>query len=381
MKLILHTSHCKSELSDIYRHALASAVELFIITAYLTEWDTSLKLNADCRKFRVIIGRDFGITKKDACRTLMGWLPPERKSQFMVADGISGFHPKVVFWKASNGRSFAIVGSSNLTRAAFETNYEANIHGLLTSTEYGRAKDWIKRIETQSVIVSEDWLKKYREMPPSHRTGSKPKGRGEPETTPIIAFKLPKPSGMSKIIAERRKQLSAYNKKKKYLTGLFRRCAAGKITPRQFYAELPKYWGPVVGDQIQNDTWKIRGKNSDFRALSRSFVAIIDAAEEDRDDVVVKEIDRLGKMKVPTRGSFLSEMLCLMFPDKYPLLNEPVQKYIVHAKFKAPRLASEGVRFLDLAKKLRFSLIQNIDHPARTLAELDAVIWAEYKEE
>jgi HKD family nuclease len=128
MSLILHTPENTGELSDIYHRAMANAVELFIVTAFLTEWDTSLKLNADCRKFRVIIGKDFGITRKAACTALMGWLPPTRKGQFMVADRISGFHPKVVFWKETNGRSFAIVGSSNLTRAAFETNYEANVN-------------------------------------------------------------------------------------------------------------------------------------------------------------------------------------------------------------------------------------------------------------
>lgn len=51
----------------------------------------------------------------------------------------------------------------------------------------------------------------------------------------------------------------------------------------------------------------------------------------------------------------MSEMFCLEFPSEYPVLNEPVQTY------------------------LRASLIQNPDHPAKNLAELDRVFWLEYE--
>jgi hypothetical protein len=105
--------------------------------------------------------------------------------------------------------------------------------------------------------------------------------------------------------------------------------------------------------------------NSDFQDLSRSFVTIIDASDEDRDDVVVEESDKLCENDVPARKAFLSEMLCLRFPNDYPLLNKPVHQYLRDVQFKAPHGASEGVRFLDLAKKLRFSLLQNQDRPAK----------------
>jgi hypothetical protein len=186
---------------------------------------------------------------------------------------------------------------------------------------------------------------------------------------------------MAKLIADRRKHLATYKKNKKSLTSLFRRCFAGEISSDQFYADLPKYWSFEVGDRLQGKGFEILGMHSNFRDLSRSFVTIIDAADEDRDDVVVEEIDRLSEAGVPTRGAFLSEMLCLMFPDGYPLLNKPVKKYLRAVNFKAPRRASEGVRFLDLAKKLRFSLLQNRHHPAKNLAELDAVIWLEYQDQ
>jgi HKD family nuclease len=157
MRLLLHPQS-KGELHRHYRRAFRNAVELFIVTAYLTDWDESLKLSRNCRRFRVIIGRDFGITRKAACEAVMRWLPPERKGQFMVADQIGGFHPKAVFWKEASGKCFAIVGSSNLTRAAFATNYEANIFCEISADDYRDGKKWVKQIEAQSLIVAEAWL-------------------------------------------------------------------------------------------------------------------------------------------------------------------------------------------------------------------------------
>jgi HKD family nuclease len=180
MKLILHTPDNEGSLSRRYQQAFSQAVELFIVTAFLTDWDDELELNPHCRGFRIIIGRDFGITRKAACRKVIGWLPENRKFQFQVADGIDGFfHPKAVFWKEANGGYFAIIGSSNLTRAAFKTNYEANVYGSVSPDDYAAAKEWIRRIEASSVVVTEGWLANYVEgsrvpgSPPRPNPGSR----------------------------------------------------------------------------------------------------------------------------------------------------------------------------------------------------------------
>lgn len=382
MKLMLHRPDEEGQLSEYYQRAFESAVELFIVTAFLTVWDTSLKLNANCRSFRIITGRDFGITTKAACKQVMDWLPSRRKAQFMVADRIEGFHPKAVFWRESNGQSFAIVGSSNLTRAAFESNYEANVYFRLSEDQYLMAKKWVKSIETQSVVASEDWLSNYREAPRG-RGRNTPNISGSNATTPVtslVSFSLPHPRGMRRLIAERRDHLTAYQNHRDGLMRLFRQCAEGRISSAQFYDRLPTHWGQEIGDRLQGRGWEMRGKDSDFKVLSQSFVKIIDAAGEDRDDVVVEEIDRLADAAVPSRRAFLSEMLCLRFPADYPVVNKPVAKYLRDVKFRAPRGASEGVRYVHLAKTLRFSLLQNPTYPAQNLAELDAIIWKEYGE-
>jgi hypothetical protein len=118
--------------------------------------------------------------------------------------------------------------------------------------------------------------------------------------------------------------------------------------------------------------------HSDFQTLAESVVKIINADADDRDDVVVEEIDSLAKAEVPTRRAFLSEMLCLNFPDKYPLINNPVHKYLSHIKFRASQGSSEGARYIHCAKTLRVALLRNPRYPAKNLAELDLAIWGQY---
>jgi len=374
MTLLLHTPDAENELSQYYRQAFNNAVELFIVTAYLTEWDGWPELNADCLSFRIIIGRDFGITRKAACRQVMRWLPANRRAQFMVADGIDGFHPKAVFWKEADGNCFAIVGSSNLTRAAFQTNHEANTFSKISRADFTIAKRWIREIEKLSVVVSEDWLERYNEAvrPNRHIIN------GQQIANAIAEFTLPRPPDMDQYIDNRRMQLAVFMENRDGLIRLFRRCALREISSNTLYNQLPQYWSYEVGDRLQGAGWERRGAGSNFRLLSKSFVRIYDAVDEDRDDIVIEEIDRLAELGIPTRKAFLSEMLCLNFPDQYPVLNAPVWEYIRHVKLRAPRGASEGVRYIDLARKLRFSILQNPDHPAKNLAELDTIIWLEF---
>jgi HKD family nuclease len=256
MRLILHTPESEGELRNVYREAFENAVELFIVTAFLTAWDSDLELNPRCRRFRVIVGKDFGITKKDACVTLMRWLPKNRRHEFMVADRITGFHPKAMFWKDSKNATYAIIGSSNLTPAAFETNYESNMYCVISKEEYTHAKEWINGIERQSLVVSEDWLAKYKEMPSSSGGGSQRRAKAEPDMHPLVAFDLPRPHGMNKLIRDRRQHLASFEENREFLIDLFRRCDNAEIDSEEFYDELPDYWSFQVGDRLQGSGWE-----------------------------------------------------------------------------------------------------------------------------
>jgi hypothetical protein len=254
----------------------------------------------------------------------------------------------------------------------------SNVAATDRQADYVKGKKWVKNIEKQSVVVSEDWLRKYKETPFKKPLRANGPNKGDQEPTPVVALNLPIPSGMEERIAKRRVQLKVYKKKQAGLMRLFRRCASNEMTSEQFYNELPKYWSAKANDRLQARGYERKGRDSDFQALSQSFLRILDSADEDRDDIVSSEIDWLREQKVPTRGAFLSEMLCLRFPEVYPVLNQPVQDYLKAVKFNGPRVASEGARFIDLAKKLRASLLQNPGHPAKNLAELDMVIWLAY---
>jgi hypothetical protein len=74
-------------------------------------------------------------------------------------------------------------------------------------------------------------------------------------------------------------------------------------------------------------------------------------------------------------------MLCLRFPNLYPVLNNPVWDFLKDIGFKAPRGATEGERYVDLALKLRAALRGNPGYPAKDIAELDTIIWATYGSE
>lgn len=374
MDIFLHTSDQRSALDAHYRIAFDSAVELYVVSAYLTEWRPSFKLSAACKRFRMIVGKDFGITRKSACKEVLKWLPATRKSDFLVADQISGFHPKAAFWRNADGQTFMLIGSSNLSRAAFDGNVEANVAAPITVQAFEDAKAWIDWIEERSAPVSEDWLNQYVE---AERKPGGSAGRGGTEPgSPVVAFKLPRPDGMADLLRARRAQLAAYEKRRPGLIKLFKQCATAKISSQKFFDDLPNHWRMDLGNRLQGRGWERAGKRADFQALAIVFIAIMDASKSDRDDVVRIELDRLNKLGNPARKAFLSEMLCLRFPDEYPVLNRPVKEFLSENRFTAPRGASEGARYIDLAKKLRLALRANPKYPAKNLAELDHLIWA-----
>lgn len=375
MNLILLPDSGDKSLERHYNDALQKAIELYIVSAYLTEWDAPVALNEDCQEFRFIVGKDFGITRKAACRNVMHWLPKHHDGRFRVAVDIDGLHPKAMFWREANGSLHALVGSSNLTRAAFSSNYEANVYFQPSEAQFADARTWIERMEPLSVAVSDDWLNIYREAPRGGPTG--PNGKSSAEEL-LDALKLPRIAGAAQIVCNRREQLASYLTHREGLMRIFEKCADGRMTNQEFYDTLPEHWSFDNNDRLQGAGWERQGKGSDFKELCQSFLKIVNTAATKRDAVVATEIDRLSELDVRSRGAFLSEMLCLRFPELYPVKNHPVQEFLKDIKFKGPRGASEGVAYVDLAQRLRMTLRANPDHPAKNIAELDAVLWLKY---
>lgn len=369
LNLFLHPIGSSQGIAEQYRRAFAEAEELYVLSAYLRTWNTKLKINKRCRSFAFIVGSDFGITRKQACRDVLKWLPADLKPFFLVADAISGFHPKALFWKNGRGEHYSIIGSSNLSNAGWNTNYEANVFNKLSAREFKSVKEWIARIQNLSVAVP-DWIDAYKEAP-SGRNGK----RGTRGTTmlPLASIPLPTFRGQAAVIRERRHKTKMFRQIRPKLLSAIRRCAARKISNARFFDILENTWGSHAS-RIQGWGWQVTGRDSDFRALCRGMLEIFHAADDARDLAVVRVIDDLRSQEVPTRRALLSELLCLFFPGQYPVLNEPVASY-VRPHVKAPYGSTEGAKYLHLALSLRAALHANPGYPAKNLLELDGMIW------
>src|SRR5690606_24701317 len=143
-----------------------------------------------------------------------------------------------------------------------------------------------------------------------------------------------------------------------------------------FYYKLSSLWFfGEEGSRFQGKGWERKGRNSDFRELSKSLVHVLDAPFASRDSVVIREINRLTQLRIPTRGALFSEMLCQFFPKHYFVLNSPVQDWFAGLDFSFPRGLSKGERYVNRARLLRAALDRAENYPAENLAELDCIIW------
>jgi len=57
--------------AEAYTQAVSEATELYVLTAYLTDWAITKKLNPGCTDLCFIVGTDFGLTRRAACRAVL----------------------------------------------------------------------------------------------------------------------------------------------------------------------------------------------------------------------------------------------------------------------------------------------------------------------
>lgn len=377
-KLFLHSDmQIDNGLNTVYEKAVSESVELYIFSAYLTHWSIKNKPNSSLRDFKFIFGQDFGLSKKVAIRAVLKWLPAYLKCNLMVAQGIQGFHPKAVFWKNIKNECFALIGSSNLTDAAFTTNYEANVVTEISERDFESVKQWANKIAMQSVPVSEDWLDQYQEAEIIYKKSSK-------QTSAMDNLVSEIPDYNEKLIMARKEQMQNHQVIRQELKSLIKQCAEQKITNDQFYDEFNKLWswksennGMGIGNRFQSKAWTRQGKNADFQKFCTALQEVFEASDKTRDRVVAQKIDWLKDHQVSVRGSVFSEMLCQEYPDKYPVLNDPIKQFLKDNKFKAARGSSEGSQYIDLSMKLRALLAQQ--SKIKNLAELDVLVQAKYR--
>lgn len=369
-------------LEKIYHRALSRSKELYIVSAYLTEWGIEEPIGNQCESFLFIVGKDVGITRKNACRAVLKWLPAGRHQEFMVAESINGFHPKAMFWRELDGKCYALLGSSNLTKAAFSTNYEANGFSAISDEQFEFSSEWIEQVHGVSVTLDETWLNKYEEARQPGR-GGKPRANEPVDGEEVYHLPLPairKLKGYQPYLEQRRDQMKIFRRRRAELEALFRTTSKARnwneARSDDFYYKLSSLWFfGEEGSRFQGKGWERKGRNSDFRELSKSLVHVLDAPFASRDSVVIREINRLTQLRIPTRGALFSEMLCQFFPKHYFVLNSPVRDWFTGLDFSFPRGLSKGERYVNRARLLRAALDRAESYPAGNLAELDCIIW------
>jgi len=278
-----------------------------------------------------------------------------------------------MFWKDHNDKRHILVGSSNLTEAAFKTNFEANLYSEISSVIYERAVQWFRNVLGKSRPLDENWLTNYKE---AQLTGKQSRNGDEipkplSESDDFIA-----PGNLQEIsqdqLNSRRDTIVAFDSNRQHLTKLFSTGAEGPLTNRQIYEGFMGIWGRRL---IQGPQWTMKGKESNWRRFARGIMKILQAKELERDNVVKSVIDEFAERALPTRKSLLTELLCMYYPKHYPIINKPVQLWIKENKYGSPHGSSEGAKYLDMAVKMRSTLAHS---GVANLIELDLLIWSRY---
>jgi hypothetical protein len=359
-------------LSILYSKAMNNAVELYIASAYLTLWGKRKKVGKKCQHVTFLVGTDFGLSRKKAMLDVLKWLPKHGSTNFRAVDGISraGFHPKIMAWRTGNNEHFALLGSSNLSKAAFSQNYEANIIVKISSVQYKDIKNWLDPLLEKSALITKEWINSEYDEAEVHKIK-----RRRPVTAKL---KLPSNAAYKQAVRIRRKKQDAFREIQGRLLKDARKCAAQTLDDKAFWRSFWEVWSNH-DSRFQGNGIQITGSRARWSQACQALLLILNVAKtgprlEELDGVVCKEIDKLKRLGNPARRAWLSEMLCHSLPEFYPVWNSPVTKWLRFKKWTGRRGLSEGNRYIELANLLR-QISASKPAGVRNLAELDGLIW------
>jgi hypothetical protein len=241
MKIVLTPDqrHPK-QLRLLYERAFREAQELFVATAYLTNWDTTRRVTAKCNRLTFIAGTDFGLTRQFALKQVLKWLPKHGSTVFGAVPRSNGaFHPKMLVWRSPQGACHCVIGSSNLSKAAFQSNFEANVHAQIPVAEYRRLAAWINSVAATTEPITEEWIDKHYHQARLKSGG--PKAKGEP-FVPVIKLKLPLGARYAACERRRLKQQARFLDIGPRIRAGAHRCADGAVSSKAFWAEFWNLW-------------------------------------------------------------------------------------------------------------------------------------------
>jgi hypothetical protein len=373
MKIFLNPHQDRpSPIASVYDKAFREAESLYIASAYLTDWSAERKLGTGCRHLFFLVGTDFGVTRKAALHAVLKWIPKnESDVSFMAVDSRQkgGFHPKLMAWKSQAGSYHCLIGSSNLSKAAFETNAEANALSTISRDEFERVGLWLEGLSQDATPVTSDWIE--------HHYHEAATGGGGSPAHPHVLLQLPAGKSCEDTVTHRRYQKRAFKEIGPRIRDAVGRCARGADSSAEFWSRFWGLWGNHQS-RFQGSGLQIKAKAANWREACSALQKILTTAPSlsniRLDALVSKEIDKLAIAKNPARRAWLSEMLCHYLPQKYPIINGPVSKWLSVNRWRARRGATEGQYYIQLAQQLRYALRQR-PAGARDFPELDAAIW------
>ena len=185
--LFLHPDDA-DKLRRTYDDVFKTAEELYIASAFLTDWSLKVPMSARCRTFVALIGTDFGLTRKSALGAILKWTPARHKCNLMAVSmgGEATFHPKVVAWRAADG-CHVLIGSSNLTAAAIGRNVEANVAVSIDEAEFARIRKWIEELSHKADVITPVVIKNYKEAEQKRmEAAEKPSGTDHSQAGPAV---------------------------------------------------------------------------------------------------------------------------------------------------------------------------------------------------
>jgi len=186
------------------------------------------------------VGTDFGLTRKAAMLNVLRWIPRNISFTFLAVQSQSGgFHAKIVAWKAHSGKYYCMIGSSNLSKAAFSNNCEANVMTEISSRDFARLSAWLDSVSTESSPISKDWIKHhYTEAKVAHK-GKK----AEKNAFQIKPSDLPHGAACARAVRDNRRKQASFHEIAKPIRAAAVRCTRGKISRSQFWQTFWKLWG------------------------------------------------------------------------------------------------------------------------------------------
>lgn len=345
---------------DVLSEAIKTADEIWWASAYLTSWPLTIKSlpKSTCSSCNIVIGSDFCITRESALLDLLRW--SKKANSNVYINEVAGFHPKTILWK-KNKKFYALIGSSNLSVAAWSSNVELNALIEVTKEEYFDLTNWFQDyVIGISPMLDAKWLKGYHE---SNRKG-KPKTNAMEQIDQLI-----KTLGKVDLTIPRQEQ-KIYTRNKTQFEQLVKKCAAGTILKDKYYEKM---WNLLDGSWHGRPIWSIKCKHAKWKETCRELVKIFLAPEAERDKVVKEAVDSLASLGNPTRSAWLTEILCHHYPNSYPLLNTPVKKWIKKNKIAKVSII-DGNTYLKITRIMRRILKEN-KNKFHNFGEMDYAIW------